>query len=150
MILKSYTYFNSYLNNKNLINLLFLVKLKTFNLNIPFIFYISKIYGISTFISSLICQKFGISKDTLTNSVLKETYIGLFLFFTTFLKKIFNKHYPLNQKYLIKYQLFLNYRGFRHTRGLPVNGQRTHTNAMSCRSIFFHNKILKLIKKFKV
>jgi len=57
-------------------------------------------------------------------------------------KKVKKKEY-LN---LAKYQFYLNYKGYRHYNGLPVNGQRTVSNAKTCRSFFFHNKIVSIVQ----
>ena len=50
---------------------------------------------------------------------------------------------------LNKYQKLSNYIGYRHKVGLPVRGQRTHSNAKTCRSWAFHSKVLLLANKLE-
>jgi ribosomal protein S13 len=150
MIIDSYFFFNSNLTLSRLSNLFFLVKLKTFNTQLPLHYFLSRIYSLSGGISASICFKFGVPLGLLTEHVLLKTYYGLLFFFKTYISLVMQKTLILEHKYLIKYQFFLNYRGFRHTRGLPVNGQRTCSNAKSCRSILFHNKVIGLIKKLNL
>lgn len=103
------------------------------------IFSLVSIYGLGLAQSRLLCRKLGYSEN-LTASNLTECQIndlicliqnsGLVL--TNDLKKF--EIFLLKQKISIK-----SYRGLRRIRGLPVRGQRTHTNA----------KTVRLLKKIK-
>lgn len=94
---------------------------------------LTKIYGIGELQSYEICNFFGISKLCtyffLTNkkkkklrSLLKKTVFGTQLF----QKKI----EAINSLKGLK-----TYRGFRHKKKLPVRGQRTRSNARTCKKI---------------
>ena len=88
--------------------------------------------GIGTSRSKLICSKLHLSHkekmDTLSKEQLKKI--------TDFIdqhyvigSKLFREK-TLNIKNLIRMS---SYKGFRHVRGLPSRGQRTHTNAKTSR-----------------
>jgi hypothetical protein len=50
------------------------------------------------------------------------------------------------REYFVRYQSFINYRGWRHRNGLPVRGQRTRSNAKICRRLSFNEYIVKIHK----
>jgi len=99
------------------------------------IFSLLAIYGLGRVRSRLLCRKLGYSEN-LTISDLTDAQInelisliqksGLVL--TNELKKI--QILLLKQKVSIK-----SYRGLRRIRGLPVRGQRTHTNAKTAKRL---------------
>lgn len=96
-------------------------------------FALTSIYGIGKSTAFFICKKLGFSinlkiKD-LTQEQSKEILElvdSLNLTLNNELKKVKS----LSLKKLISIKL---YRGLRRVRGLPVRGQRTHTNARSAR-----------------
>lgn len=91
------------------------------------------VYGIGSFNAALICKKLGLSKNFKIQNLSKEQLHKLIkivelldLKLTSDLKK-FNLFVA---KRLISIK---SYRGLRKNRGLPVRGQRTHTNAKTSR-----------------
>lgn len=98
-------------------------------------FALRYVYGIGKIKSILICKKLGFSLNlkvkNLTppkvNQILKLTE-SLNFVLANDLKKL---------KLLQKQQLVIikSYRGLRRKKGLPVRGQRTHTNAKTARKI---------------
>lgn len=98
-------------------------------------FALKYVYGIGKIKSVLICKKLGFSLNlkvkNLTshkvNQILKLTE-SLNFVLANDLKKL---------KLLQKQQLVTikSYRGLRRKKGLPVRGQRTHTNAKTARKI---------------
>jgi|SRR5210317_844792 len=96
-------------------------------------FALTNIYGIGQKTAFLICKKLGFSinlkvKDLTPEQVgeILQTVEGLDLTLNNELKKF--KSLSLKKLISIK-----SYRGLRRVRGLPVRGQRTHTNAKSSR-----------------
>ncbi len=86
------------------------------------------IYGIGRTTSNKILAKANIFKDKKTHDLTTEEL--------TKLRDIIQQEYTVEgalrtkQKLNIKRLMEIGcYRGLRHRRGLPVNGQRTHTNA---------------------
>lgn len=101
--------------------------------NMSIFFALKRIYGIGKKSSYLICKKLGfsinfkvknLSKDQITNIL--NLIESLNLVITSDLKKF--KRLLINNLISIK-----SYRGLRLTQGLPVRGQRTHTNAKTAR-----------------
>lgn len=99
-------------------------------------FALRRIYGINKTCSFLLCKKLGfthnlkiknLSKDQISD-ILKLVEI-LDLVIVSDLKKI----KLLASKNLISIK---SYRGFRKNQGLPVRGQRTHTNSKTSRKKF--------------
>jgi small subunit ribosomal protein S13 len=97
------------------------------------IFALTHIYGINKSTSTLICKKLGFSKNfkiinlsiDQTNKLLKMLdFLDLSLGIN--LKKL--KQLKLNKLVFIK-----SYRGLRKISGLPIRGQRTHTNSRTAR-----------------
>lgn len=97
------------------------------------VFALTYIYGINKTTSFLICKKLGFSKNfkisslstDQTNKLLKMLeFLNLSLGIN--LKKL--KQLKLNKLISIK-----SYRGLRKINGLPVRGQRTHTNSKTAK-----------------
>jgi len=86
------------------------------------------IYGIGRTSAQQICEKAGISKDTRVDRLADSEVVHL--------REVIERGYQVegdrrrevsqNIKMLMDIGC---YRGLRHRRGLPVRGQRTHTNA---------------------
>ena len=91
------------------------------------------IYGIGFATSNLICKKLGLSTNFKTKNLSQDQIVEL-------LKLIDSLNLPLNKE-LKKFKTLASkkliniksYRGLRRLKGLPVRGQRTHTNAKSSR-----------------
>ena len=86
------------------------------------------IHGIGDKSAINICEKAGIDKDKRVNELLETEVIQI--------REIIDGSYKVEGELRrdissnIKRLMDLgNYRGLRHRRGLPVRGQRTHTNA---------------------
>ena len=86
------------------------------------------IHGIGDKSALNICEKAGIDKDKRVNELLETEVIHI--------REIIDGSYKVEGELRrdissnIKRLMDLgNYRGLRHRRGLPVRGQRTHTNA---------------------
>ena len=86
------------------------------------------IHGIGDKTALNICEKAGIDKDKRVNELLETEVIQI--------REIIDGSYRVEGELRrdistnIKRLMDLgNYRGLRHRRGLPVRGQRTHTNA---------------------
>ena len=86
------------------------------------------IHGIGDKSALNICEKAGIDKDKRVNELLETEVIQI--------REIIDGSYKVEGELRrdissnIKRLMDLgNYRGLRHSRGLPVRGQRTHTNA---------------------
>ena len=96
-------------------------------------FALTKIYGIGRNTAFLICKKLGFSinlkvKDLSQEQVNEILQIVELLNLT--LNNELKKFKSLSLKKLISIK---SYRGLRRVKGLPVRGQRTHTNAKSSR-----------------
>ena len=98
-------------------------------------FSLTKIFGIGKFQSDLICKKIGLSHNSKLSELTSNQIIKL-------IKLIENSSILINSN-LRKYKITLinkliqikTYKGIRRLRGLPVRGQRTHTNAKTASRI---------------
>lgn len=103
--------------------------------------HLSKIYGIGHKKASQLCAQIGISETH--NSQTRHKLTELTRFQLDQLNQYISLHYTVDSELRrtitddIKRTISIgSYRGFRHTAGLPVRGQRTHTNAQNCRNTF--------------
>lgn len=86
------------------------------------------IYGIGLTTSKKILAETGINPDTRTNDLTEEDLVKLRDYIQNNIKVEGDLHREVSQN--IKRLMEIGcYRGLRHRRGLPVRGQRTHTNA---------------------
>ena len=109
------------------------------------------LYGINKFQSKKICKNIGINPQITLNK-LKNNHVNRLIFYINknlkveqFLKK--KKKERLNELIEIK-----SNRGIRHNQGLPVRGQRTHTNAKTSKKlkkIFIQKRVLRNKRPFK-
>lgn len=86
------------------------------------------IFGIGRSLASKICEASGVDPERIVHEMNDEE--------TTKLRKVIEEEYQvegdLRQEVSLNIKRLMeigSYRGFRHRRGLPVRGQRTHTNA---------------------
>lgn len=86
------------------------------------------IYGIGRSTAQKILEQSGISADTKSDD-LTETQINA-------IRQVIDAHYKVEGDLRTEVSMSIKrlmdlgcYRGLRHRRGLPVRGQRTHTNA---------------------
>ena len=86
------------------------------------------IYGIGLTTSKKILAETGIHPDTRTNDLTEEDLVKLRDYIQNNIKVEGDLHREVSQN--IKRLMEIGcYRGLRHRKGLPVRGQRTHTNA---------------------
>ena len=86
------------------------------------------IYGIGLTTSKKILAETGINPDTRTNDLTGEDLVKLRDYIQNNIKVEGDLHREVSQN--IKRLMEIGcYRGLRHRKGLPVRGQRTHTNA---------------------
>ena len=86
------------------------------------------IYGIGLTTSKKILAETGINPDTRTDDLTEEELTKLRDYLQTNLTVEGDLHREVSQN--VKRLMEIGcYRGLRHRRGLPVRGQRTHTNA---------------------
>lgn len=98
------------------------------------IFALTSVYGIGKTTSFFICKKIGFSTNLKIKDLSKEQYKDL-LEIVKSLNLILAS--DLKKTHLIGLKKLVNiksYRGLRKLRGLPVRGQRTHTNAKTARN----------------
>jgi small subunit ribosomal protein S13 len=96
-------------------------------------FALTHIYGIGKANSSLICRKLGFSTNFKVKNLSKDQTIKLIKTIETLdieLASDLKKLELLITKRLVSIR---SYRGIRKKQGLPVRGQRTHTNAKTAR-----------------
>ncbi len=98
-------------------------------------FALTKIYGIGPYRSKMICEDLNIQENTKIKDLDSDIAVKI-------MKVIENRGYKItgdlqreinfNKRRLINIRC---YRGERLRRKLPAHGQRTHTNARSCRRV---------------
>lgn len=108
----------------------------------------NKCFGINKKINYLLKLRFELKKNYYLNMLTRRQKSGLFFFLFSIIpenKSIKNKHF-LN---IYMYDILHTYKGWRHLQGLPVNGQRTWSNAWSTykTNLFLRNYKLLFIKK---
>jgi len=102
------------------------------NQKIPFA--LKKIYGLGDKKVSELCSYMGMSKNLKLND-LNESQISKLCHYIEE-NFLIESELRKNQTYNIKRLLDIkSYRGLRHAHGLPVHGQRTHTNAKTQKSL---------------
>ena len=98
-------------------------------------FGLKYVYGINTNKASLICKKLGFSLNLKVKNLSKfqmNQIIKIVEFLNLIVANDLRKLNLLNKKKLV---FIKSYRGLRKKKGLPVRGQRTHTNAKTARKI---------------
>ena len=96
-------------------------------------FSLQKIYGLGNYQTSIICKKLGFVANLKTSKLTNDQIIKL-------IKTIENSNLKITSE-LKKLQVFTLkilidikcYKGLRRIKGLPVRGQRTHTNAKTAK-----------------
>jgi len=104
--------------------------------NLSIFFALKQIYGIGKNNSSLICKKLGFSINLKVKNLSKNQVTDILNIIDS-LKLIIAADLKKFKKLIIKNLLDIkSYKGLRKTQGLPVRGQRTHTNAKTARKKF--------------
>src|ERR1700761_4061026 len=86
------------------------------------------IFGIGRTTSQQICEACDINKDTRVRDLTDDEITKLRTYVTANLKVEGDLRRDVQQDIRRKMEIG-SYQGIRHRRGLPVHGQRTHTNA---------------------
>lgn len=86
------------------------------------------IFGVGETTSSQVCEATGISPDTRVRDLTDEEVVRLRGWIDTNVKVEGDLRRDVAQEIKRKMEIG-SYQGVRHRRGLPVRGQRTHTNA---------------------
>lgn len=95
---------------------------------------LTRVFGIGFKSSDKICKKLGFSRNLKVNQLSKSHIVSLRRIFNyDFKSKVSNELRKLQSFRLQKLITIKCYRGIRKVRGLPVRGQRTHTNAKTAR-----------------
>jgi small subunit ribosomal protein S13 len=104
--------------------------------NMSIFFALNRIYGLGKTRSFLICKKLGFSINLKIKHLSKEQIneiLNIIEDLNFILASDLKKFKALVTKNLIEIK---SYRGLRKYQGLPVRGQRTHTNAKTARKKF--------------
>lgn len=91
------------------------------------------IYGIGKFNASLLCKQLGFSKNLETKNLYREQVAKitkLLEFYNFKLAEDLKKIESLNFKKIVLIKCYI---GLRKIKGLPVRGQRTHTNSKTAK-----------------
>lgn len=96
-------------------------------------FALTNVYGIGRNTASLICKKLGFSVNLKTKDLTQEQVEELLQVVDSMDLTLNNELKKLRSLTLKTLVSIKSYRGLRRVRGLPVRGQRTHTNAKSSR-----------------
>ena len=96
-------------------------------------FALTKIYGIGQTTSKVICKKLGFSLNLKVKELSQNQITDISK--TISLNNILINNELKKKKFLSVQTLIVTktYRGLRKVKGLPVRGQRTHTNAKSAK-----------------
>ncbi len=86
------------------------------------------IYGVGRTTAQLVCDQAGMSRDTRVRDLTEEEVAQLRGFIDQNLKVEGDLRRDVAQDIKRKIEIGC-YQGIRHRKGLPVHGQRTHTNA---------------------
>ena len=86
------------------------------------------IFGIGKTMSQQVCDETGMSRDTRVRDLTEEEVARLRTYIDQNVKVEGDLRREISQNIKRKMEIG-NYAGLRHRRGLPVRGQRTHTNA---------------------
>ena len=98
------------------------------------VFYVlAYIYGIGKSNSLIICRKLGFSKNFKLENLSKEQLNKLVHTIDSMNIELGSDLKKLKLMSFKKLILIKSYKGFRRNQGLPVRGQRTHTNSKTAR-----------------
>lgn len=99
-------------------------------------FALTSIYGIGKSTAGFICKKLGFSKNLVVKDLSKEQLNQLLKVIESL--NILIAGDLLKSRFLLAKKLVFikSYKGLRRYQGLPVRGQRTHTNAKTARKKF--------------
>jgi small subunit ribosomal protein S13 len=96
-------------------------------------FALTNVYGIGRTTAFLICKKLGFSMNLKIKDLTQEQIVNILQLIESLNLTLNNELKKLRSLTLKKLVSIKSYRGLRRVRGLPVRGQRTHTNAQSAK-----------------
>ena len=99
-------------------------------------FALCNVYGLGTLHAYLICKKLGFSKNLTVQALSKEQITKLIKHIESLNLLIAGDLLKVRLLVVKKLVSIKSYRGLRRYQGLPVRGQRTHTNAKTARKRF--------------
>ena len=94
-------------------------------------FALTNVYGIGKNTAFLICKKLGFSMNLKTKDLTQEQVVEILQLVDSLNLTLNNELKKLRSLTLKNLVSIKSYRGLRRVRGLPVRGQRTHTNGKS-------------------
>lgn len=111
---------------------------KTIPVNKKVIYSLTYLFGINSYSSKKICKNIGINPSVRINSLKKSQIRQLIQYIdqNLIIEQDLKKNLILKKKNLVNIK---NHRGLRNLKGLPVRGQRTHTNRKTSKKL--KNKI---------
>lgn len=101
--------------------------------NKPVFFALTNVYGIGKSTAFTICKKLGFSCNLKIKDLTQEQISEILQLVESLNITLNNELKKLRSLTLKKLISIKSYKGLRRVRGLPVRGQRTHTNAKSAR-----------------
>ena len=96
-------------------------------------FALTNIYGIGKSTAFSICKKLGFSINLKIRDLTQEQVVEMLQLIDSLNLTLNNELKKLKSLALKNLVSIKSYKGLRRARGLPVRGQRTHTNAKSSR-----------------
>jgi small subunit ribosomal protein S13 len=96
-------------------------------------FALTNVYGIGQTTAFFICKKLGFSMNLKIKDLTQEQIVNILQLIESLNLTLNNELKKLRSLTLKKLVSIKSYRGLRRVRGLPVRGQRTHTNAQSAK-----------------
>ena len=96
-------------------------------------FALTQIYGIGRTTAFVICKKLGFSINLKIKDLTQEQTVEMLQLIDSLNLNLNNELKKLKSLKLKNLVSIKSYKGLRRVRGLPVRGQRTHTNAKSAR-----------------
>ena len=102
-------------------------------------FALTYIYGIGEKTSISICKKLGFSVNLKVKDITQDQSIDILKVIDSSQLLLSNELKKLKILTLKKLVSIKSYRGLRRSKGFPVRGQRTHTNAKSARKLSKHS-----------
>ena len=95
---------------------------------------LSNIYGLGATYNEKICKKLGFSKNYKIQNLTNEQIFQIIKLIELEHVLLTNELKKINSINLKKLITIKSYKGLRRLLGLPVRGQRTHTNAKTARN----------------
>jgi len=115
----------------------------------PMIYFLGDLYGISVSIVRILFYRFGYRGDEIKVKEIKQVFFNIIIEFLDLYFISHGQRLQMDNDRLRRYLVFSNYKSHRYLYGLPVNGQRTSSNARTCRSLVFHKKVIFLVKSMQ-